>query len=194
MLTTNKLPAALVAAETAIVDTIADWYGRAMERVGDGRHQMKQNLIGQLQRGEHAAVPLPYILAMANAGHEPAQWALRDYIRDFIDQHRFNDLPVSLQHYNMKVLQERALPGYGRGHKIVDTWSRDVVIAFSVKTAMERWSLKKKPAAGFVALAVQRHGVRLKTRQVLDIYGNRESLGARLVAFLLAEVPDLGTD
>jgi hypothetical protein len=130
---------------------------------------------------------------MADSGHEPAQWALRDHIAAHIEQDRFAELPVSIRAYNAKVLRASQLPGYGRGNKAIDTWTRDSAIALMVKLAMQRWTLRKKRAAGLVAMAVQRHGLKLKLRSVLDIFDNGGTLAARLVTFMLAAVPDLGT-
>jgi hypothetical protein len=68
---------------------------------------------------------------------------------------------------------------------------RDICISFMVKEAMQRWQLKRKQAAYMVAIVLTRRGIKpASTRQVLDIYDNRDSLGARVVDFMMAAVPD----
>ena len=152
---------------------------------------MQADLSRKLHSGDFSTVPLAYIIAMADRGHEPAQDALAEYIGTFIDQKKFPELTPGLQDYNKRVLLRRQLPGYGRGNKIIDTWTRDAVIAFLVGSAIGAWHLKKKPAAYLVALMLKRRGIRpASTRQVLDIYDSRDTLGARVVAFMMSAVPD----
>lgn len=157
------------------------------------RAEVQASLTRSLHAGDQGAVPLDYIVAMAKAGHEPAQWALRKFIRNEINERQFNDLPVSLQHYNMDVLENVTLPGYARGNKIVDTWTRDIVIIYLTKVAIAQWGVKKAQAAYLVALVLKRRGIKPgSAKQVLDIFNNRDTLHERLVRFLLAEIPDDG--
>jgi hypothetical protein len=155
------------------------------------RAMMQANLSHHLHAGEVATVPLAHIIMMADGGHEPAQKALAEYIATFIDQKRFDELTPGLQDYAKRVLLKPELPGYGRGHKIIDTWTRDIVVRFLVAAAMKRWSLKKKQAAFIVATVLERRGIKpASVRQVLDIYKNHDTIGSRLVAFMMAVVPD----
>jgi hypothetical protein len=132
-----------------------------------------------------------YITKMADDGHVPAQKALAEYIATYIDQKRFDELTPGLQDYAKRVLLRPELPGYGRGNKIIDIWTRDAVIAFLVGEAMRRWQLKKTQAAYLVAVMLKRRGVRPHSkRQILEIYDDRDSLGARVVAFMMAAIPD----
>jgi hypothetical protein len=85
---------------------------------------------------------------------------------------------------------EPVLPSYGRGHKIIDIWTRDIVIRFLEIRAMERWRIKKTQAAYLISVMVKRRGIKLSTRQVLDIFNSHHTLGARVVAFMMAAVPD----
>jgi hypothetical protein len=176
-----------------ITETLTEMWDRGSElTTSEGaRRAMQKNLSGYLQRGELATVPLAHIIMMADRGHEPAQRALSEYIATFIDQKRFNDLTPGLQDYAKRTLLASELPGYGRGHKIIDIWTRDAVISFLVKFAMETWKLKKKQAAHHVAVVLERRGVKpASARQVLDIYDARDTLGARVVAFMMAAIPD----
>src|SRR5262249_20980597 len=110
-----------------------------------------------------------------------------------IDQKRFNDLPVQAQAYAHNVMLEPAVPGYGRGNKIIDTWTRDIVINYLLRAAIARWGLQKTQAAYLVALVLKRRGIKPGSkRQVLDIFKGRNTLVERLVRFMLAEIPDDG--
>jgi len=187
-----KLPAAFV--ENA-VGTLDRWWDRAgvLTTSEGARAAMQATLSRSLLAGDLGTVPLAYIIAMANAGHEPAQLALRTWIGSHIDQKRFNDLPVQAQAYAHKVMLEPVLSGYGRGNKIIDTWTRDIVINYLVRATIARWGVKKAQAAYLVALVLKRRGIKpASTRQVLDIFKNRGSLAERLVRFMLAEIPDDG--
>jgi hypothetical protein len=189
-----QLPMTFEEAQAAeIVDTLAQMWDRGAElTTSEGaRRAMQRNLSAHLHAGEVATVPLAHIIAMADHGHEPAQWALNEFIATRIDQKRFDELTPGLQDYNKRVLLKHELPGYGRGHKIIDTWTRDAVIAFLVRFTIEHWRLKKKRAAHFVALVLKRRGVvPNSTRQVLEIYDNRDTLGHRLVTFMMTAVPN----
>jgi hypothetical protein len=180
-------------APAVAVATLDRWWVRAgvLTTSEGARAAMQANLSRHLYAGELGTVPLAHIIMMADHGHEPAQRALAEYVATFIDQKRFEDLTPGLQDYAKRVLLKPELPGYGRGHKIIDTWTRDVVISFLVTAAMECWHLKKKQAAHLVAVVLKRRGVKpASTRQVLDIYDSRDTLGSRLVAFMMATVPD----
>jgi hypothetical protein len=186
----TKLPASFT--ET-IVATLGSYWDRAGAlTTSDGaRAAMQANLSRSLHAGELATVPLAYIIMMANAGHEPAQRALREWIATYIDSDRFNDLPVQARDFALKVMLEKEPPGYQRGHKIIDTWTRDAVINFLVAMAMERWRIKKAQAAALMAIVLKERGLKpASTRGVLDIFDARNSLGARTVAFMMAAAPD----
>jgi hypothetical protein len=90
----NKLSPAFINAVVHIVDR---WWAIAGELTtsAGARAYMQANLRQNLYAGDRASVPLDFIIRMAESGHEPAQWALRDYIGEFIQIDRFNDLPVS---------------------------------------------------------------------------------------------------
>ena len=155
------------------------------------RKRMKDDLLDNLIRGDRATVPRAYIERMAYNGHEPAQQALRQYVAEAIDQHRFHELPVGFQQFAREVVLYPNMKGYGRGNKIIDTWMRDGLIVFLTGAAIRRWSLKKKQAAAIMAVMLKRRGVRVaSTRQVLDIYDSRDTLYQRLVEFMLAPIPE----
>jgi hypothetical protein len=186
----THLPAAFIDEKIPKLDR---WWVLAGELTTSeaARAWMQALLSRYLHSGELSTVPLAYIIAMAEKRHVPAQNALREYIAGFIDQDRFNELPLGLREFNKRVLLGPMLPGYGRGNKVIDVWTRDVVIAFLVGEAMRRWQLKKKQAAYLVGVMLKRRGVRPhSTRQILDIYDHRDSLGARVVAFMMASIPD----
>jgi hypothetical protein len=155
------------------------------------RKRMKDNLLDNLHRGDLGTVPRAYIERMAYNGHEPAQQALRQYVAEAIDQHRFEELPVGFQEFAREFLLYPNMRGYGRGHKAIDTWTRDGLINFLTGAAIERWKLKKKQAAAIMAIMLKRRGVKVaSTRQVLDIYDNRDTLSERVARFMLASIPD----
>jgi hypothetical protein len=186
----TKIPANVLDVQVATIDR---WWVLAGElTTAEGaRAMLRADLSRKLHAGELSTVPLAYIIAMADRGHEPAQRALAEFIGTHIDQKRFNELTPGLQDYAKRVMLGPELPGYGRGNKVVDTWTRDIVISYLVKATMERWRLKKKQAAHLVAIVLKRRGVKpASTRQVLEIYDTRDTLGARLVAFVMGAVPD----
>ena len=94
------------------------------------RAEVQASLTRSLHAGDQGAVPLDYIVAMAKAGHEPAQWALRKFTRNEINERRFNDLPVSLQHYNMDVLENVTLPWVTRAGTRSSTRGRAILSSF----------------------------------------------------------------
>jgi hypothetical protein len=65
---------------------------------------MRDNLLSNLRRGDLGTVPRAYIETMAYKNHEPAQDALRIYIAEAIDNHRFDELPVGLQQFARKFM------------------------------------------------------------------------------------------
>jgi hypothetical protein len=186
----TKLPADFV--ESAIFDLGKGWdrvHGATTSEYA--RAAMRDNLLRSLRRGDLGTVPRAYIETMAYKGHEPAQDALRVFIAEAIDNHYFDELPVGLQEFNRKFLLDPNMSGYGRGNKIIDTWTRDILVSGLVGEAMKRWGLKKKPAAAIVAIMLKRRGNKVgSTTQVLEIYNNRTTIGARVVQFMLAAIPD----
>jgi hypothetical protein len=187
----TKLPAPFVDSAVATIDRWWDLAGVLTTSEG-ARAAMQADLSRKLHAGALSAVPLAYIIGMADHGHEPAQRALAEYIATAINQRRFNDLTPGLQDYNTRVLLRRELPGYPRGHNILDNWTRDIVIGFLVGRTMSTWRLKKKPAAALVAIVLKQRGIKpASTRQVIDIYDSRDTRPRRLVEFMLKDLPDL---
>ena len=186
----TKLPAHFVDSAVAAIDR---WWDLAGElTTSDGaRTAMQADLSRKLHSGV-STVPLAYIIAMADKGHEPAQRALAEYIADAIDKKRFDALTPGLQDYNKRVLLRPELPGYPRGHKFIDTWTRDIVITFLVSRTMTSWRLKKKQAAALVAIVLKKRGISpCSTRQVVDIFDTHGTLGQRVVEFMLKDLPEL---
>jgi hypothetical protein len=187
----TKLPSTFTDGAVAALDNM--WVRAGELTTSDGaRAKMQEDLSRKLHAGDElSTVPLAYIIAMADHGHEPAQKALAEYIATAIDQKRFSDLTPGLQDYNKRVLLRPELPGYGPGHKVIDTWTRDIVISFLVSRAMGAWRLKKKQACAIVALVLKRRGIKPgTTRQVLNIFEGRGTIGQRLVDFMMAGIPE----
>ena len=131
----TKLPADYV---ESVAGVLGRWWDRTSQVATStyAREAMKVNLLGNLRRGDLSMVPRVYIERMARAGHEPAQDALRIYVGEAIDSHTFQDLPGGFQTFARDFLLSgmpncERLPGYGRGNKIIDTWTRDVMIISS---------------------------------------------------------------
>jgi hypothetical protein len=185
-----KLPATFTDDAVAVLDRL--WVRAGELTTSEGaRARMQADLSRKLHAGELSTVPLAHIIAMADQGHEPAQKALAEYIGAHIDAKRFDDLTPGLQDYNKRVLLRPELPGYRPGHKIIDTWTRDIVISFLVSRAMGAWYLKKKQAAALVAIVLKRRGIKpTSTRQVVDIYDSRGTIGQRVVAFMMEAIPE----
>jgi hypothetical protein len=186
----TRLPADVV--ESAVADLGELWDAASVTATAKyARERMKDNLLDNLHRGDLGTVPRAYIERMAYNGHQPAQQALREYVADAIDNHRFQELPVGFQEFAREFLLYPDMRGYGRGHKLIDTWTRDGLINFLTGAAIERWKLRKKQAAAIMAIVLKRRRVGVaSTRQVLDIYDNRNSLSERVVRFMLASIPD----
>jgi hypothetical protein len=180
-----KLPAALT---NTILAEIDRWWMRAgaLTTSEAGRAYIEADIIRKLQA---ATLPFDFAIQMAEAGHEPAQLALRKFIDAAMEVDRFNDLPLSVRNYARRLIVRPEQPGYGPGHNIINTWTRDSVIIFLVTRTMETWQLKKKPAAVFVGTVLKRHGV-MDGRQVLRIYNARHTLGQRVIEFLMAQIPN----
>jgi hypothetical protein len=186
----TKLPAHFAESAVATIDRWWDLAGVLTTSEG-ARAAMQADLSRKLHAGV-STIPLSYITSMADNGHEPAQRALAEYIATAIDAKRFNDLTPGLQDYAKRVLLKPELPRYERGHKVIDTWTRDIVIAFLVSRTMTSWRLKKKRAAALVAIVLKRRGISpCSVRQVIDIFDNRGTLGQRVVEFMLNGLPEV---
>jgi hypothetical protein len=175
--------------EAEIVSTIVHW----CDLVGDlmtseaARRITEHNILQRLQAGTLATTT---VIAMAEAGHQGADIALRTYAATFIDAGREPELSAQVRAYAVRSLL-RPVVTYPKGRKVIDTWTRDIGIAVMVTLAAARWSMPatrgrttEEPAAAyFVSLALRKRGIaKLKEQQVARIYREHTALAARLAA------------
>jgi hypothetical protein len=170
---TNVLPTV----EAEVVDTISQWcelVGPAMT-ADAARKIIEHNICERLQAGTLATAT---VIAMADAGHQGADLALRAYAATFIDHGREAELSAQVRAYVVQSLL-RPFVTYPKGHNVIDTFTRDIGIAVMVSLAAERWAMPptrgrstEDPAAAyFVALALRQRGIaKLKEQQVSRIY------------------------
>jgi len=197
MLTT--LPATFAEAEEAEILAILErWYSRLTTKLDSeaGHNVVRDDMLRQLERGETASLPLAYIIAMADAGHPPADHALRIYIHAAIDADRFGDLPVQVRAYSQRALTRQPLPiGYpSRGSQVVNDYVRDIAVWFFHDQILARWpqvpplhsTTARHSAAWLVGLLFTGHGMKLSEQQVRRILKGRPTLARRLTEFLLA--------
>ena len=100
------------AEEREIISTFEEWYPRIADKLtSEAAHNwMRDDLVRQLQSGETAALPLAYIIAMADAEHPPADHALRIYIHAAMGSKRFQRPARALQAYAQRALLRGPLP------------------------------------------------------------------------------------
>jgi hypothetical protein len=149
----------------------------------------------QLQAGAAAALPLADIVAMGDAGHPPADQALRAFIHEHIDADRFGELPVQLRAFAQRALRRPPADGYpSNAPQIVSDLVRDLAICVLIDQIVLRWpdvpklysSRHRRSAAAYIALVFTKHGTKLAEQQVRRIYGARGSLARRLAEFMLS--------
>jgi hypothetical protein len=177
---------------TEIVDTISHWHsliGAAMTSEA-GRRVIQEDLGARLRAG---TIETAVVIAMAEAGHQGADLALRAYAATYIDAGREPELSAQVRGYVVKSLL-RPIVTYPRGHNIADTWTRDIGIGVMVDVAAARWSLpatrgrhtEEPSAAYFVSLVLRRQGIKLKEARVNRIYWRHGNLAARLAASVIS--------
>jgi hypothetical protein len=199
--TPTGLPATFAEVEaTEIIGTVEHWYGLIAALVGSdaGQLAVQGDLHRQLMAGDAAALDVAYIVAMADAGHPPADQALRDCVHAHIDTDRFNELPVQVRAYAQRALKRPPLAGYPSNcNQVVNNFTRDIAIPFLVDQIVLRWptvpklysSSRHRSAAGYVALVFTRNGNQLAEQQVRRIYAGRQTLAQRLAEFMLGTLP-----
>jgi len=198
----SGLPATFAEAEEQeIIGKLEQWYPRLADKLNSeaGHEAVREHIYSQLERGAGASLPLAYIVAMADAGHPPADHALRFLIHGAMDAKRFNDLPLQVQAYAQRSMTRAPLsPIYASNQpQVVNDYSRDMVIPCLVDEIVRRWpqvpllysNQTRHSAAWLVALVFSRHGIKLTERQVCRIYNRRQTIHQRLAEFLIADLP-----
>jgi len=199
MLTT--LPATFAEAEEAeILETLERWHGRLTIKLDSeaGHNAIRDNLLWQLERGATASLPLAAIVALADAGHPPADHALRIHIHRAIDDDSFAALPVQLRAYSQRALTRSPLSiGYPSNQpQVVSDFARDVAIWWFYDQILARWpqvpplhsNQTRHSAAWLVALLFTRNGTKLSEQQVRRIIKGRSTHTRRLAEFLFGEL------
>lgn len=199
------LPATFAEAEEAeIIAALERWFPRIADKLTpEFAHEFTRDEIArQLERGEGAALPLDYIVAMAEAGHPVADHALREWIRAAIRVDGFDDLPLDVRNYARRVLDPNRAPlppGYPSNRpQVVNDRIRDRAIGVLIDQIVSRWphvpklysSQTRRSAAWLVALVFSRHGVKPGTeKRAREIYEALPTQSRRLAEFLIADLP-----
>jgi hypothetical protein len=176
------LPATFVEAD--MVDTVRRWVeivGEAMT-ADAARRTLRSYIRDMLRRG---TIPTMQVIAAAEAGHQDADLALREFAAEHID--RRIEMPTALANYVQRALVNPPVT-YPPGRNVADTWLRDVCVAVLVRLAVERWSLPAtrnrataRPSACSVVASALAH-LNVGERQVERIYGNHGLIARRLSA------------
>jgi hypothetical protein len=122
------------AAADAITATILHWYNDLIGRVMTSeasRTIVRQNLFDRLQAG---TLDVAWVIQAAEAGHQDADLALRQYAATFIDHGREAELLVQVRAYVVRSLLRPPVT-YPRGKNIIDTLTRDIGVAVMVDAA-----------------------------------------------------------
>lgn len=202
--TLTNLPATFAEAEEAeILDTLDQWCGRLTDKLNSeaGHEVVRDDMVRQLDRdvNDAASLPTAYIVAMADAGHPPADHALRIFIHNAIDLDRFNNLPVQVRAYAMRAQLRGPLPiGYSSNRsQVVNDFTRDMIIPILIDQIVLRWpmvpehysSQTRHSACWLLALVLPRHGHVLKEQQVRRICKARPTIHLRLAELLGEGLP-----
>jgi hypothetical protein len=200
----TSLPATFAEAEEAeIIATLDQWCARLTNKLNSeaAHERVRDDIVRQLEQGEGAALPLSYIVAMADAEHPPADHALRLYIHAAIDADRFNDLPVQVRAYAQRALTRPPLPiGYPSNKaQVVNDFNRDVAIRTLIDQIVLHWpavpqfysSQTRHSAAWLLALIFYRHGIKPHgEQQIRRIYKKGpQTIAQQLIEFLVADLP-----
>jgi hypothetical protein len=188
------------AQDAAITADVERWYELIAAALSPeaGLLAVQGDIFRQLQAGAAAALPLDYIVAMADAGHPPADQALRAFIHEHIDADRFGELPVQLRAFAQRALKRSPCDGYPSNvPQVVADLTRDLAVRVLVDQIVSRWpdvpklysSARRRSAAGYVALVFTKRGTKLAEQQVRRIYGARPTLGRRLAEFMVGTLP-----
>jgi hypothetical protein len=200
----STLPATFAEAEeAAIIDTVDKWYPKVEDKLTSeaGHRFVEEDIYRQLERGAGAALPLDEIIDMANAGHPPADHAVRTFIRAAIDADRFNELPVRLRNYAQDALRRPPMAvGYPSNvPQVVNDYSRDIGVCFLLDQMAAHWphvpklhsSQTRHSHAWLLAVVFDRHGKKPSSeRQIRRIYEGRQTHSRGLAEFLVAGSPN----
>lgn len=119
----------------AAVDQIAHWIDLITVALTTeaSRAKMRAHIQHCLAAG---TIPTMQVIEAARAGHEDADFALRQLVVEMLDR---GELPnAALRAYAQEALL-RPPSTYPRGRNPVDTWLRDVAILMLVNLAVEFW-------------------------------------------------------
>jgi hypothetical protein len=139
-------------------------------------------------------------VAMADAGHPPADHALRIYIDDAIDVDAFNAMPLRIRAYAGRALKRPPLPiGYPSNRsQVINDNTRDIAIARLIDQIVALWphvpkrhsSASRHSAAWLLAVVFKRHGIKPNSeRQVRRLYDALGTRPRRVAEFLIGGLP-----
>jgi hypothetical protein len=191
---TANLPAPNLLDECAMVDRVAHWIDLVAVALQSetGRLRLRQTFREYLHKGDEQMTMR--IVEAARVGHQDADLALRDHIREKIHCNEFSSLPPLLVSYAQEALY-RPLAVYPPGRNLADTWMRDIAIAVLVDMALLHWpplpvtrnrASKRPSACSVVSEALSRRGHPVGVRQVERIHRDHNKLAARLSASIPA--------
>jgi hypothetical protein len=184
------------AREAAITAVVEYWYGLIAAALSSeaGQLAVQGDIYRQVKAGDAAALPLDYIVAMADAQHPPADHALRRFIHEHIDADAFAELPVQLRAFAQRSLRRPPAAGYpSNAPQVVTDLTRDIAICILIDQIAARWpdvpklysTGRRRSAAAYVGLVFTWHGTKLAEKTVRRIYGARPTLARRLAEFLM---------
>jgi hypothetical protein len=182
--------------DAAITADVEHWHGLIAAALSSeaGQLAVQGDIYRQLKRGDAAALPLDYIVAMADQQHAPADHALRAFIHEHIDADRFAELPVQLRAFAQRALRRPPAAGYpSNAPQVVTDLTRDLAICVLIDQIVASWpdvpklysSGRRRSAASYVATVFTAHGTKLTEKTVRRIYGARPTLARRLAEFLM---------
>jgi hypothetical protein len=193
---TTNLPAANLPDEGTLVDRVTHWIDLVAVALKSetSRLRLQHEIRARLQAGDEQVTI--QVIGAARAGHQDADQALRDHIREKIHNNEVSLLPPLLVAYMQEALY-RPPAVYPAGRNLANTWLRDLTIAVLVSMALLHWpslpvtrnraSKSKRPSAcSVVSMALSRRGHPMGERQVERIRRDHNKLAARLSASIAA--------
>ena len=182
--------------EARVVNLVCTMIDAASERITTEAswERLAQFFYEQLIR--ETVLPSVAIVAWAEAGHPAAHRVLWRYATEMGERSHFDDMLVCVRAYVLKTGRDQFMP-FPRGRNVVQNLMRDIWLPMVVQRiadgtglAPTRSATTTTPSAAyFVALGMKRKGIKLKERQINQIYWNRNKVAAALEASMPALIP-----
>ncbi len=182
----TTLPA-LIDDEEVMVDTVVHWIDLVAQVLTSeaGHRRLQYDIRERLRLGTLETVK---VIAAAEAGHQDADLALRQFGAQMLDRGEMPD--AALRGYLVKALLIAPVT-YPAGRNIADTWLRDIGIAVLVDLTIVHWPFLKptrnrasrRPSAStIVSRALEKRGYTIGEWQVERVFSDHHKLAERLSA------------